>query len=285
MAKLSTVPRNPIQSVLVYGPPKAGKTQLVSELAAEFNLLWVDLENGHATLFKLPEEQQANVELVALPDTRSYPIAVETCLKMIKGNRGWVDNETGKWIESEGKLLPGKEYTEVWLNNLDKKWVVVFDSLTQFTNSAISNITRGQPDDYKMQHDDWGNLAVIIDKFLSQIQNAKFNCVCISHETETEMVDGKMKINPVAGSRNSSRNAAKYFGHVVHVTVHNKKHIATSSTTGSLSVVSGSRTDIATEKMDKPSLIPIFKGEVGSAPQTNGQKAANSLLAKYTTNK
>lgn len=277
MAKLSSVPRNPIQSVLVYGPPKAGKTQLVSELAEKFNLLWVDLENGHATLFKLPQEQQEKIELVVLPDTRVYPIASETCLKMIKGSRGWVDNETGKWIESEGKLLPGKEYTEVWLNNLDKNWIVVFDSLTQFTNSVISHITKNQADDYKLQHDDWGNLAVAMDKFLSQIQNAKFNCVCISHETEAELVDGKTRVVPVAGSRNSSRNAAKYFGHVVHMTVNNKKHIATSSTTGSLSVVSGSRTDIATEKMEKPSLIPIFEGAVGNAPQTNGQKAASSL--------
>lgn len=283
MAKLAAVPRNPIQSVLVYGPPKAGKTQLVSELAQEFNLLWVDLENGHATLFKLPQEQQERVELISLPDTRVYPIAVETCLKMIKGNRGWVDNETGKWIESEGKLLPGKEYTEAWLNNLDKSWIVVFDSLTQFTNSAIANITRNKPDDYKLEFDDWGNLAVVIDRFLSQIQNAKFNCVCISHETEADQVEGKAKVVPVAGSRNSSRNAAKYFGHVVHMTVHNKKHVATSSTTGSLSVVSGSRTDVALEKMDKPSLIPIFKGEVGTAPQSNGQKAATSLLAKYSS--
>lgn len=277
MAKLSTVPRNPIQSVLVYGPPKVGKTQLVSELAGEFNLLWFDLENGHATLFKLPEEQQEKIELICLPDSRSYPIAIETALKAVKGNRGWIDEATGKWVAIEKDLKPDRTYTEVWLNNLDKNWIVVWDSLTQLTNSAIANITKNQPDEYKMQFDDWGSLGKLMDMFLSHIQTAKFHNVCISHETETELEDGKVKIVPTAGSRAFSRNTAKYFGHVIYCQVANKKHTFTSSTTGTMNVVTGSRSDMVTEKMDKPSLIPIFKGELGSAPATNGQKAAVSM--------
>lgn len=281
MAKLSSVPRNPFQSALVYGPPKVGKTQLVSELSEQFNLLWFDLENGHATLFKLPQEQQERIELVCLPDSRSYPIAIETGLKAIRGNRGWIDDETGKWIADEKHLKADKQYTEVHLNALGRDWVVVFDSLTQLTNSAIANITKNQPDDYKLQFDDWGNLGKLMDVFLSHVQTAKFNVVCISHETEAELEDGKVKIVPTAGSRSFSRNSAKYFGHVIYCQVANKKHTFVSSTTGTLNIVTGSRTDVATEKMDKPSLIPIFKGEVGNAPQTNGQKAVSSLLAKY----
>lgn len=280
MAKLSSVPRNPFQSALVYGPPKVGKTQLVSELSEQFNLLWFDLENGHATLFKLPQEQQERIELVCLPDSRSYPIAIETGLKAIRGNRGWIDDETGKWIADEKLLKADKQYTEVHLNALGRDWVVVFDSLTQLTNSAIANITKNQPDDYKLQFDDWGNLGKLMDVFLSHVQTAKFNVVCISHETEAELEDGKVKIVPTAGSRSFSRNSAKYFGHVIYCQVANKKHTFVSSTTGTLNIVTGSRTDVATEKMDKPSLIPIFKGEVGSAPQTNGQKASNSLLER-----
>lgn len=285
MAKLSQVPRNPIQSVLVYGPPKVGKTELVSKLAAEFNLIWFDLENGHATLFKLPEEYQERIELVQLPDSRSYPIAIETCLKVIKGGPGWIDAETGKWVVDEKQKKPDREYVFVHLNSLDRTWIAVFDSLTQLTNSAIANITKAQPDDYKMQFDDWGNLGKLMDMFLSHVQNAKFNCVCISHETEAELEDGKIKIVPTAGTRNFSRNTAKYFGHVIYCQVANKKHTFSSSTTSTLNVVTGSRTDIATEKMAEPSLIPIFKGTVGSSavvvveskPQTNGQKAATSL--------
>lgn len=294
MAKLSTVPRNAIQSVLVYGPPKVGKTQLVSELAEEFNLIWFDLENGHATLFKLPEEQQDRIELIALPDSRSYPIAIETGLKAVTGNPGWVDNETGKWVSEERLKKADREYTFIHLNSLTRDWIVVWDSLTQLTSSAIAHITKNQPDDYKLQFDDYGRMGASLDRFLSHIQQAKFNNVCISHETEVELEDGKVKIVPTAGTRNFSRTTAKYFGHVVYCQVSNKKHNFISSTTGTLNIITGSRTDISTESMGRPSLIPIFKGEVGKpvvagaktaatpalTNQSNGQKAMTSLQQK-----
>lgn len=275
--KLNQAKQSTTQTVLVYGPPKVGKTELVGQLSKEFNLLWIDLEKGHATLFKLPEEQQARIELVSLPDTRSYPIAIETCLKIIKGNKCFIDSETGKVVDEKFKK-PGVEYTEVYLNALASDTIVVFDSLTQLTNSAIAHITKNQPDDYKLQFDDWGNLGKLMDIFLSHVQQAKFNVVCISHETEAELEDGKVKIVPTAGTRNFSRNTAKYFGHVVYMQLANKKHTATSSTTALVNVIAGSRTDVATEKMDTPSLIPIFKSNY-QAPQTNGQKAALSLAS------
>lgn len=275
--KLNLAKRSTTQTVLVYGPPKVGKTQLVGDLAKEFNLLWFDLESGHATLFKLPEEQQARIELIALPDTRTWPIAIETCLKVIKGDRCLIDAETGKVIDPKLRKAD-REYTEVCLNEVGSDTVVVFDSLTQLTNSAIAHITKNKPDDYKLDYTDWGNLGKLMDMFLSHVQAAKFNVVCISHETEAELEDGKVKIVPTAGTRNFSRNTAKYFGHVVYTQLFNKKHTATSSTTALNNIVVGSRTDVATESMDKPSLIPIFKsGYV--APQTNGQKAAGQLAS------
>jgi len=77
MAKLSQVAKSATHTVLVYGPPKVGKTELVGALSEEFNLLWFDLEKGAATLYKLPVEQQDKIELISLPDSRSYPIAIE----------------------------------------------------------------------------------------------------------------------------------------------------------------------------------------------------------------
>ena len=109
--KLAQAPQLTARKVLVYGPPKVGKTQLVGELSKEFNLLWVDLENGYSTLFKLPQEQQDKIELIALPDSRVYPIGIDTSLKMVKGMPGWIDAETGKWITKEAEKKEGKEYT------------------------------------------------------------------------------------------------------------------------------------------------------------------------------
>lgn len=275
--KLNQATKLSPQSVLVYGPPKTGKTQLVGQLAAEFKLLWIDLENGHATLFKLPPEQQERVELVVLPDTRSYPIAIESCLKIIKGGQCFIDDETGKVIIDPKLKKADRTYTEIWLNQLSSDTVVVFDSLTQLTNSAIAHITKNQPDDYKLNYDDWGNLGKLMDIFLSHVQQAKFNVVCISHETETEMEDGKIRIVPTAGTRNFSRNTAKYFGHVVYTQLANKKHSAVSSTVALMNVIVGSRTDVDTGAMAEPSLIPIFKSGY-EVPKTNGQKALASLV-------
>ena len=172
MAKLSQVAKSATHTALVYGPPKVGKTELVGALSEEFNLLWFDLERGSATLYKLPPEQQDRIELVNLPDSRSYPIAIETCLKVIKGGPCIIDDETGKVVL---KRLDGKSYTDIHLNALDETWVVVFDSLTQLTNSAIAHITKAQADDYKMTYDDYGNLGKLMDIFLSHVQQARFN--------------------------------------------------------------------------------------------------------------
>src|SRR5690606_21972793 len=106
---------------------------------------------------------------------------------------------------------PTKVQVTVELNALDKDYVVVVDSGTQLKNSALSNITKGKPIDYKLERDDWGNLSKLMDTFYSYVQAAPFNVVVISHEDEVKMTEGNDKIVPVGGSSNFSRNMAKYF--------------------------------------------------------------------------
>lgn len=272
--KLTEKKASLISTVLVYGPPKTGKTELVGRLAEKYNLLWFDLENGGETLTKLPVEWQERIEYIGLPDTRSFPVAIETCLKVIKGNPVDICQQHGKVMCPSCKKdhLP---HVSVNLKELSSNTIVVFDSLTQLTTSAIAHITKNEPDDYKLKQDDWGNLGKLMDIFLSHVQQASFNVVCISHETEVNLEDGAVKIVPTAGTRNFSRNTAKYFGHVVYAEVKNKKHIFTSSTTGAMKVIAGSRTDVKTEAMEAgASLLPIF--DRGSAP-TQGQVAASKL--------
>lgn len=282
MAKLTSIAKSPIQHCLVYGPPKTGKTQLITELAKQFKIVYFGLENGHAPFYKLPAEAQENVEIINLPDTRGYPIAIETMLKVIKGGKTNICDTHGK-VECPIckaaiiKDATAASFTAVELNTLDRQAIVVVDSLTQLTNSAIAHITRNQPDDYKLNYDDWGNLGKLMDTFLSYVQQAPFNVVCISHETEAELEDGKMKIVPTAGTRNFSRNSAKYFDHVVYAQVANMKHTFTSMTTHTVNIVVGSRTDVDL-KNNGGSLLPIFTGEIKSAATPSpGAIAAGSL--------
>lgn len=281
-------------SVIVYGAPKSGKSLLAGKLAEHFKLLWVDMENGHETLFQLPEAWQDNIELINLKDTRSFPIAIETCLKMVKGATS-ICEEHGKVgcmickraYTDKCKSVKEEEQEDVYkdyfidtnLPALDNNTIVVFDSLTQLTNSAIAHITKGTADDYKLDYDDWGNLGKLLDIFLSHLQQASYNVVVISHETEAETEGKKKTLVPVGGTRNFSRNVAKYFGHVVYAERKNKKHVFSSSSTYATTILTGSRRDIALEDSAEPSLLAIFKPELyaggaGTSKDKDKEKAA-----------
>jgi hypothetical protein len=111
------------------------------------------------------------------------------------------------------------------------------------------------------------------------VQAAKCSIVCISHEEEVEMEDGRKKIVPVCGSSKSSRNTAKYFDHVVYCEVKNKKHNVGSSTCFSNNILTGSRTDVQLEDMENPSLLSIFRSTGRNVSQPAVTPAQNALSA------
>ncbi len=276
MAKLSTKKASQTHRIIIYGAPKTGKSLLAAKLSEFYNLIWFDLENGHETLFQLPEKWQERIELIEIPDTRSYPIAIETCLKAVKVPVS-ICEEHGKVScmvckkevtrlcnttpQEQHQDVHEDHFTDVDLAHLPSDSIVVFDSLTQLTNSAISHITKSQPDDYKLNYDDWAHLGKLLDIFCSHIQQAGYNVIVISHETEAETEGKKRTLVPVAGTRNFSRNVAKYFDHVIYAERKNKKHIFASSTTYSNTILTGSRTDTSLESWEEGSLLPIFKPE------------------------
>lgn len=260
--KLSDKKKATTQTVVIYGPPKCGKSETVGRLASHFKLLWFDLENGWVVLSKLPQALQDNIELISIPDTRSFPVAIGTMMKVLQGKPVNICEEHGV-VGCSLCIKAGKPSTKVELNALTNDWIVVIDSGTQLTNSAIAHITKDKEVDYKLQTDDWGNLGKYMDFCLSHIQNASYNVVFITHETDLN-TDEKApeRLVPVAGTRNFSRNMAKYFGHVVHMEVKNRKHIAASSTTYATNMLTGSRTDVELEKDPEINLLRIFKPEL-----------------------
>lgn len=271
MAKLSAR-RKAGQRIVVFGAPKTGKTELVGNLAQKYKLLWFDLEKGAGTLTKMPAEWQDNIELIDIPDTRSFPIAAETMLKVIRGTECIICDEHGKVSCPVCKKAEAPT-TRVCLNELADKtdeWIVVLDSGTQLANSIMAQIVKNMPDDYKFEWDDYRKQGTLMDLFLSQVQQARYNIIVITHETETELDDGKKKLVPVAGTTNFSRNTAKYFDHVVRTEVKNKKHVFGSGTDFSITALTGSRTDVKIEsqKEGEQSLFaffPTFADNFGTA--------------------
>lgn len=257
MASLASKKAQTTKRVLVYGPPKVGKSLLAGKLSRKFKLIWFDLENGHDVLFQLASELQENIELISIPDSRVNPMAAETMLKVIRGKPVRICEKHGK-VACPLCAKDNSPYTDVCLDNLDESYCLVVDSLTQLTNSFISNITRNQPDDYKLQFDDWGNLGKLMDMFLSQIQAARYNVVCLTHEQSVKMQDESEKIVPTAGTANFSRNTAKYFSDVVYCEIKNKKHVFASTTTYANKIVAGSRSGISLEASATPDLADLW---------------------------
>ena len=243
--------------VLIYGAPKTGKSLITGKLAEHYNLIWFDNEQGWDVLLQLPKEWQERINIISVPDSKVFPIAVETWLKLIKGNKTDICVQHGKVACALCKK-DGKQFDSVQLELTPANTIVVFDSLTQLTNSMTSHITKDQPDDYKMQLDDWGNLKFLMDKFLSQVQAARYDIVCITHEEMVPMEDKKVRLVPSSGSSKSSMFTAKYFSDVVYAEVVNKVHRYGSSTDYSMTAITGSRSNAIMEKSTVPTLLDIF---------------------------
>lgn len=264
------------ERVLVFGGPKAGKTELVARLSEEFYLDYFDLENGYRTMRKLPKEWQERINLYSIPDTRVWPVAISTILKVVTGLPTKFCVKHGNTICVTCKK-DGLPYEQVELNALGGDHVVVIDSGTQLSLSAMSHIKRNDDELSKPVWDDYASQGMLMDQVLSQVQHAKYNLCFITHEVEAELENGGKKLVPVAGTREFSRNTAKYFDHVVYCELKNKKHVFGSATDYSMSVLTGSRGDIAIEKLTTASLLPFFRHEV---PKSDSAKEATSAMLK-----
>ncbi len=247
--KLSAVPLGQYQKVLIYGDAKTGKSRMVGRLAKDFKLNWLDLENGHEVLLKddnLLPEYRDNITLFKVQDNPMHPIAFETIFKLFS------KEPSISLCHNHGKIAcphcDKATFGKLSIWNQPQDTILVIDSLTQFTNSCLSYITRTMPTEYKLQRDDYGTMKRYVDIVTSFLQNAPINIVCISHLTEAQAEDGRTtKIMPVMGSSSSSAQIAKAFGHVLYAEKVGKNHVVGSSTTYGMNLVTGSRTNVKTE--------------------------------------
>lgn len=246
---------------LVMGMGGSGKSTLVAKLAEEgYNLHWIELENSLAIFKKLSPEAQARVELLALPDSASYPIAAETLMILFKSGKINACDLHGKNNCPICKKEEGS-FTEWDFSKLDvKKDIVVLDSSSQLSASLLANTMKSRPVDAKPERDDWGALRKYTEFFTSQFQGFAGNLVVIAHTTEAALTkNGGEKIVPTFGSSGQCAVFSKAFNDVIYCEVKNKKHIASSSSTATMNVVTKSRSDFKIEDLAVPSLAPLFK--------------------------
>lgn len=280
--KLDELAMREPQHLMVFGASKTGKSTLISQLAeAGKKLIWISLDNGHRVLYKLSEEAKKNIDIIVIPDTKNFPIAMGTCTKLMSGDKvnlchmHAVDNCS---VCKAASLA----FSEYCFKTLALDTIVIIDHMTQLTDSCLANITKKQPVDYKLQLDDWGSLKFNMSAIMGNIQQAPFNIICVAQEMEAEMEDGKKKIVPQVGSREFGKSVGSYFDHIIYCQVTNRIHKAGSSTSYSASVLTGSRSDIEIEKGEKEagytiSLVPFFDGTIGSKKEDSNTAAKDIL--------
>lgn len=252
----------PNHSILLYGPPKSGKTKLVgtaAQLPEIKNIYWFDLENGVETLVHmgLSDEEMEKITVIKLPDTRENPIAIETMLRIFSAK------QPVRICEEHGKVncvqCKDKGGVDFHLGQCGHNDLIVIDSGSQLGDSAINATCKGKDVMFKPGWDEYGLVAKWLGDILSVIQQAHFtNFVVITHEIALEGDDKKDRMYPLMGSKGFCMKVAKYFGTVAYVHMKLGKHAAGSKSTYRPDVVTGSRVNASLEDAKAPDMRAIL---------------------------
>lgn len=259
--------KHPKHKVLIFGPPKSGKTAAALQLAEHYNLLWIDVENGFATAFNksigISEYALQHIELLQIPDSKSNPIASETIWKIAQ-----FENAKLNICDKHGKVncllckTAKANFTELDFTKMDGSWIIVLDSVTQISNSVMNaTLKASDRTNYtvKSEFDDYGTQGKWLEAVFSNLQACDFHVIAISHELGIEQSDGSEKILPVAGTRNFSRSFGRFWSEIIYTQVKGKKHVLGSSTTYNSAILTGSRLGVRTEdNREGNPLLEIF---------------------------
>lgn len=254
-----------VRKILVYGPPKSGKTALVGKLAARKKLWWFDGEDGVKTLLNpqmLDPRHRANVNVFRIPDTQHFPVFISTILRVLKGGEQKICHKHGVAACPSCAKDPLAQHSVINVDTFGPDDVLVLDSVSQLAASCMhficSAAIKAGKDDYKPDWEDYRKQGFLLDRVFSILQAAPYHVVCISHEQLVEMEDGRKKLVPIGGTSNFSKTFAKYFDDVAYCDKVNNKHVAYSSSTYSNNIITGSRAGVAIEQKPELGLLALF---------------------------
>lgn len=257
-------------SILVYGPPKSGKTALAATIAESTRVdrvFMFDNENSWEVLLwmlrenKLSTEAAAKINVIRIIDSKDDPYAIDTMIKCLNSIRHpvYLDSSDGRVLQKKPMGELPDHIIEFQMSKLTKRDVVITDSLSQLSASALTAACPRNVSDFKPGWDEYGLQGKWLTDCLAIVQQAKYtNFVCVTHEILLPDQDGVERFFPVCGTKNFCYTVAKYFGTVVSTGTKMKKHITGSSSTYSDKKLTGSRRGISLEKMDSPSLAPLL---------------------------
>lgn len=260
----ATAARPQNHSILIYGPPKSGKTRLVgtaAKIPEIKRIVWFDYENGIETLISmgLSQAEMEKILVIKVANTRENPIAIETMLKAFSAKTPVQICEAHGKVNCADCAKEKMPTVGFCLKELTHDDLVVMDSGSELGDSALAAACRGKPVDYKPTFDEYGSAGKWLGDIMSVIQQAVHtNFVMLTHEIALEDADGKDKFFPLVGTKQFSLKVAKYFGTVVYTNRKLGKHVAGSSSTYRPDVLTGSRVNARLEDAKELSMEAIL---------------------------
>lgn len=254
----------PNHSILIYGPPKSGKTRLVGTAIAlpeVKRIFWFDLENGVETLLHmgLSDADLEKVTVFRVANTRDNPIGIETMLRAFSAKTPIQICDAHGKVACAACTAAKASFTPFRLGDCTHEDLIVIDSGSELGDSALAAACKGKPIEYKPTFDDYGTAGKWLGDLCSTIQQAHHtNFVVITHEIALEDDDGKDKFFPLVGTKNFSLKVSKYFGTVVYTSRKLGKHVAGSSSVYRPDVLTGSRVNATLEKSPEVSMKAIL---------------------------
>lgn len=280
-------------SILAYGPPKAGKTELIGTAARIEEIeriFWFDIENGVETLLGmgLSDDELRKITIIKIADTRDDPIAIETMLKALTSKTPIQICETHGRVDCAACKRLGKASITFLLSSLTHSDLIVIDSGSQLGDSALAAACIGQPNLYKPKLDEYGQVNKWLGDVMSVIQQCvNTNFIVATHEMCMEDDEGKEKFVPLMGSRAFSIKCAKYFGTVIYVHKKLNKHVAGSSSVYLGNRLTGSRVRAVIENDAKPDMRTILIGggiiKEGGGLVSKVDRMVNNLVKEIET--
>lgn len=264
--KLSQYRALSARHILIYGPPKSGKSAAIAQLAKRFRLWYVDLEDSVKTLLNPAIVDPAlldNIELIRIPDKTTYPMGIETVLKIFKGTETKICHVHGKVSCPVCSKDPSAIVTTLDLSKFElDKDILVLESYSQLAESTMNYIMRDsiakENYDAKAGWDEYGKQGRILERIGSTIQIAPFNIVVSTHDQLVELEDGTKKVVPIGGTSNASKVFGKYFDDIIYTEIINRSHRLLSSTTARGGVLAGSRSGKNLDTTKGDTLLNLF---------------------------
>lgn len=257
-------------TILIYGDPKSGKSELAATVAKVpwvKNVYWFDIENGSDTLItmvhkgKLTEAQASKIQLISVPDTPEEPRAMETVMKALTVKKDQlICEEHGKigCVICRDKQAPTVPF------NIDKcteEDFIVVDSGSALGISILNYYCKGKPSDFKPGWDEYGAQGRVLGDFGLVIQGARTNFIVIAHSISVDYTENDKEIEklyPSVGTKNFARTFAKYFSHVIYLEIKLGLHKGGSSSLYRKDTVTGSRGEWRLEDQKETDLSLLF---------------------------